>query len=210
MSGGDLGVFVATESTDGRELWVTNGSGFGTNLALNTGPGDKSGDPQWLVQAGSSLYFTADDGATGYELHRIDVDTLGGYVAERIAGGGPGSTGLVPGLRVIGVPRISNSQGFGVELFDATPASIAALMLSNVAVRTQIGPGCAALVPLSTPPALAVIAGSQGYASVNIPLPPNPALIGSEVDMQFWVVDPGACALGIVAPSDGLRIVFGT
>ena len=59
--------FAATDGSNGRELWKSDGTGLGTVLVKNINLlGDSS--PQNLVNVNGTLYFTADDGVNGREL----------------------------------------------------------------------------------------------------------------------------------------------
>ncbi|WNG13404.1 ELWxxDGT repeat protein [Cystobacter fuscus] len=65
--------FVAEDPTIGVELWRTDGTEQGTVLVRNIDPRDAPGassssGPHYLSAIGDTLYFTADDGHSGYEL----------------------------------------------------------------------------------------------------------------------------------------------
>ncbi|MBB1489889.1 hyalin, partial [Oceanospirillum sp. D5] len=61
--------FAATDDgTNGRELWVTNGTNLGTNLLFDINSGAASSNPADLITISNNLYFTADDGVNGREL----------------------------------------------------------------------------------------------------------------------------------------------
>lgn len=70
--------FAATDDgTNGRELWVTNGTNAGTNMLININSGAASSSPTDLTILNGNLYFTADDGVNGRELW-ISDGTLAG------------------------------------------------------------------------------------------------------------------------------------
>lgn len=70
--------FAATDDgTNGRELWVTNGTTAGTNMLININSGSASSNPTDLTVLNGNLYFTADDGVNGRELW-ISDGTLAG------------------------------------------------------------------------------------------------------------------------------------
>ncbi|OJH41452.1 hypothetical protein BON30_11400 [Cystobacter ferrugineus] len=69
----DMLYFVAEDPTVGVELWRSDGSERGTVLVRNIDPRDAAGTspssgPLDLSAVGDTLYFTADDGHSGYEL----------------------------------------------------------------------------------------------------------------------------------------------
>ena len=66
-------VFSGEDGTNGRELWVSDGTTAGTKLLADVRPGSASSDPQDFTMVGAWLYFSADDGTHGRELHRILV-----------------------------------------------------------------------------------------------------------------------------------------
>jgi len=67
--------FQANDGTNGYELWRTNGTEAGTTLFqdINTASsGENSSYPYDFTALGGYLYFTANDGAHGYELWRTN------------------------------------------------------------------------------------------------------------------------------------------
>jgi ELWxxDGT repeat protein len=67
--------FVATDGNDGdidaRELWKTSGSGA-TEVDDITPDAGENSDPQDLINANGTLFFSADDGSSGRELWKSD------------------------------------------------------------------------------------------------------------------------------------------
>ena len=80
--------FAATSANDSatlpggfplnRELWKTDGTAEGTVLVADINPGDPGSHPRHLTAIGDSLYFTADNGATGNEPWVLRIDRLPG------------------------------------------------------------------------------------------------------------------------------------
>lgn len=62
--------FNADDGTNGRELWVTDGTTIGTQIVDDIRPGIVGSDPSNLISVGSNLFFTANDGSTGSELFK--------------------------------------------------------------------------------------------------------------------------------------------
>src|SRR5262249_3443460 len=62
--------FSAQTTTNGRELWRTDGTFFGTFALGDLNPGAVSSLPAQLTDAGGQLFFTANDGTHGVELWR--------------------------------------------------------------------------------------------------------------------------------------------
>ncbi|HUT93242.1 MAG TPA: Ig-like domain-containing protein [Thermoguttaceae bacterium] len=70
--GGTL-YFTADDGDHGRELWKSSGTAGGTVMVEDIDDGStasvpNASDPQHLTAVGATLYFTADDGASGREL----------------------------------------------------------------------------------------------------------------------------------------------
>lgn len=68
--------FVADNGTNGRELWVTDGSLTGTILIADIRNGSIGSNPSDLVVANNLLFFAADDGIHGVELWKYQDPTL--------------------------------------------------------------------------------------------------------------------------------------
>ncbi len=104
-SGGVL-YFSADDGTGGRELWKSNGASAGTSLVKDIYPGTgdygiNDGNPFGMISIGSTLYFTAHDADTGFELWKsngtadgtslvkdVNPGTANGMPTGMVAGGG--------------------------------------------------------------------------------------------------------------------------
>ena len=64
--------FSATDGTDGRELWKTDGTSSGTVLVKDINSGAGSSLPSAFVVFNNTLFFRADDGINGFELWESD------------------------------------------------------------------------------------------------------------------------------------------
>ena len=69
---GELTYFVASDTQNGRELWVTDGSVQGTRLVADVNEGEDSSTPTELVELDGQLYFTAFTEEFGRELWTTD------------------------------------------------------------------------------------------------------------------------------------------
>ncbi len=89
-------VFVATDATHGRELWITDGTVAGTALLDDINPGSGSAFPGVdngtvpMQVVGSELFFAANDGTHGTELWETDGITGDTVMVKDI---NPGSSG---------------------------------------------------------------------------------------------------------------------
>jgi ELWxxDGT repeat protein len=82
--------FSANDGTNGTELWVTDGTSAGTQLVADINPGSDSSYVGGLTVVGKELLFTADNGVTGRELFKLNVDSsttiTGTNRADNLAG----------------------------------------------------------------------------------------------------------------------------
>ncbi len=77
-------VFWAQDATNGKELWVTDGTSNGTNLVKDILPGSSSSAYNYFHNVGSEVYFMANDGTNGYELWKTDGTTSGTNMIKNI------------------------------------------------------------------------------------------------------------------------------
>jgi ELWxxDGT repeat protein len=64
--------FQANNSTNGAELWKSNGTALGTVMVKDLVTGSASSTPSNIVVVNSSLYFSATTSSTGQELFTSD------------------------------------------------------------------------------------------------------------------------------------------
>src|SRR6188472_3547030 len=60
--------FVATNATNGRELWKSDGTTQGTTMLVDVNVGTGSSDPSSLVNVNGVIYFAAKNASDGREL----------------------------------------------------------------------------------------------------------------------------------------------
>lgn len=78
--------FAAVDPEHGYELWKTDGTPEGTQLAFDILPGNGSSVPEQLTVADGRLYFTAFSPRFGNELHVYDPDFINVPIALRLDG----------------------------------------------------------------------------------------------------------------------------
>lgn len=81
---GSRAVFVAKHPATGVELWVTDGTGAGTQLVVDLNPGPASSGPGSPVAMGGAVYFVASDGSVN-RLFRTDGTAAGTQVVAPLA-----------------------------------------------------------------------------------------------------------------------------
>ncbi len=125
----------------GRELWKSNGTGADTVLLQDINPGPESSSPMAFTESGGTLYFVANDGATGFELWALPLaavaDALDFYTVApcRVAdtrSGAPMTSGVVRTFALTGACGVP-----------ATARAVAA----NVTVVQPGGPGFLRVYP---------------------------------------------------------------
>lgn len=153
---GDRVFFSAADSLHGRELWVSDGTEFGTMLVADIRPGPEGSDPGSLRFLNDNLVFLASDGVSGRELWLSDGTDRG---TRLLADLWPGAQGSEPRYLTAFLDQL---------YFRALDAS------TNVAVLwrtdgTRAGTVIAAnLHPGSTAPShLVVSAGVLRFRAVN-------------------------------------------
>ncbi|MEZ5988817.1 MAG: hypothetical protein R3F30_06785 [Planctomycetota bacterium] len=134
---GDKLLFVATDATSGRELWISDGSTAGTQLLADVRAGSSSSSPNYLCRLGGAVLFTANDGATGVELWTTDGTKAGTKLLVDIRSGSSSSSPSYL-TRVRDKVYFSANSGNGSELWvtDGTAAGTALVKDINTTSAT--------------------------------------------------------------------------
>lgn len=91
---GDRMFFAADDNFNGKELWITDGTGVGTRLIKDIAPGFSSSNPNNGIAFKGQLFFLANDRSSGFELWKSDGTEAGTVLVKDIA---IGSTSAFPG-----------------------------------------------------------------------------------------------------------------
>ena len=77
-------VFFTSRDREARrwELWRSDGTGAGTVLVKDIGPGGRFDGPLLGLDVGGALYFWADDGKHGQELWKSDGTGVGTVIVK--------------------------------------------------------------------------------------------------------------------------------
>ncbi|MEG4066573.1 Ig-like domain-containing protein, partial [Microcoleus sp. Pol11C2] len=83
--------FSATDATNGRELWKSDGTASGTELVKDINPGASFSSPGSFINSNNTLYFSANNGTNGNELWKSDGTASGTVLVKDIYPGGSNS-----------------------------------------------------------------------------------------------------------------------
>ena len=131
--------FTATTSTNGSELWVTDGTPGGTHITKDINPGANDSNVNLQIAQGSAailgskLYFSADDGTHGTEVWMSDGSNAGTVILKDI------NTGAATGSNAHNLVTASNKLFFiadnggvnGMQLYVSDGTAGNATMLTN-------------------------------------------------------------------------------
>ncbi|MBK8294982.1 MAG: hypothetical protein IPK93_09510 [Solirubrobacterales bacterium] len=122
---GDKLYFSFDDGVNGRELWTSDGSFFGTKMVKDINPGLNDSKPGGLFEYNGLLYFKANDGVVGIELWRTDGTEAGTELFLDLRPGGDDSNGLEfggPALEFGGELFVAGD--FGLYKTDGTPGDV--------------------------------------------------------------------------------------
>lgn len=92
---GTTTLFSANDGSSGSELWKTDGTNGGTEMVKDINPGADDSLPghlsHYFTNVNGTLFFTADDGSSGFELWKTDGTTAGTMLVMDINAGSDNS-----------------------------------------------------------------------------------------------------------------------
>ncbi len=198
--GGNAYLFRGSDGRLLQSYGAPDGSQFGRSVA---GLRD-TGNPTANLVGGMPLY----DGKGAVVIAQRGTDNPDPASVRFIGHSCSSSTRTVPHMTFVGRPAIGTSIQLGVQA--AQPNRMALLwidaLVQNQALDPFGAPGCELRVVPGT--SLLTLTTAQGTASVTIPLPADPGLVGIPLYGQFVLADPAANQLGSTT-SDTVRFEFG-
>jgi len=135
---GNTMFFTAFTDTGGRELWQTNGTVTGTSLVKDIQPGfhgngiPLSSSPAHLTAVGGTLFFTAADDASGFELWRSNGTAASTVrVKDIVPGiGDSGPSNLTPLGATLFFAAVDNSNG--AELWKTNGTEAGTVLVKDI------------------------------------------------------------------------------
>jgi len=84
---GNQAFFTINDVTNGKELWVTDGTKAGTKMLKDINPGAEGSNPSELLISNNKLYFSATTASHGTELWQSDGTEAGTVMVKDIYNG---------------------------------------------------------------------------------------------------------------------------
>lgn len=182
--------FTADNGTNGRELWVTDGTTTGTSMVKDINAGAGSSNPTQFTKLGNKLYFVANDGAKGRELWVTDGTTAGTLMVKDINtqrdAMSPIALGITSGSNPAGMTVWKNKLYFsatsgspGTELWCSDGTAAGTVLLKDVKAGAA-GSSPSELYALNT----STIAGTLSYTHYYY------SAIGGNNGRELWEFHP--------------------
>jgi len=202
-SGDELVYRGSNQDTGDSEPWYFDGQQFGQLADVRPGP--QTSHASHFRRAGNRLFFRANDGTTGYELHSLPIAQAQAWVGEPF-GHGCGDRGNSPRLELEGAATLGATVH--ARLSGATPSAPGLLYWSQSSMALPIGGGCSVYLAAPQLYASQLTDLSGGHGS-PIAIPNQANLLGLELYLQELIVVAGGPVLGIGELSAPLELVLG-
>lgn len=198
-SGGTLAI-VLNEAGVGDELYASAGGFNPPVLVADVAAGFADSAPESMTRLGSRVFFSADDGVHGRELHVVPLTAFSEYVAEPIGHGCAPSGHAAPTLTAQSTAIAPGS--LGLRIAGLVPQAPALLAVGAVETHLPFASGCVLYV---SPPWISVVLTADGAGTIDVAVPLTPALVGVRALLQAF-----AAAGLATATSAGLEVVIGS
>jgi len=205
VGSGSAILFRAHDGTHGTEPWISDGTSAGTLLAGDLEPGFAGSEPSGFLELGSDVYFVAEVGAAGRELWTVSAAELGVPFVGTFGLGCTGTPSPPVQIEGVGLPS-TGSVSFAVRI-RGVPAGTPCLLAAGFERgAVPVGP-CTLLVdPIVA--AVFLLADASGMATLPVPIPAAPGLVGIQVLAQGAFQDPPGPLYG-ASLTQALRAVIG-
>ncbi|WP_346883179.1 T9SS type A sorting domain-containing protein [uncultured Algibacter sp.] len=131
---GDKALFAGSDTTNGPELWISDGTEAGTQLVLDADPGTDGYAPQNKAVFKDKLYYKGNNGQDGIELWTSDGTPSGTFMLKDIAVGN--SSGFTLPSEIYATDKyiyMSAGGGFNTNLWvsDGTEEDTKEIIITN-------------------------------------------------------------------------------
>ena len=124
--------FTDYDSTNGTELWKSDGTASGTTVVKDINPGGGDSNPGYLTDVNGTLYFTANDGTHGSELWKSDGTESGTAMVKDINPSGDSFLYSQP-INASGTFYFSDTDGTnGMELWKSDGTADGTVMVKDI------------------------------------------------------------------------------
>lgn len=113
----------AAKGNNGRELWVADGNVNGVSMVADIRAGSNSSSPVNLTDVNGVLYFSANDGASGFEPFRSEGTGMTTMLVANVNSGGNSSNpnGFFPVGSLVYFSALDFNSGVELYVTDGTP-----------------------------------------------------------------------------------------
>ncbi len=135
-------VFAANDGTNGKEFWISDGTGAGTQMVKDINPDSGTGSfPKEFTTIGSTVFFSARDEAIDYELWKSDGSESGTVMVKSIApadrGSYPADLEVMNGTLFFRADDGGVSVNHGKELWKSDGTTAGTMMVKDIIARVQ-------------------------------------------------------------------------
>ncbi len=222
LSSGFL-VFTANDGVHGFEPWISDGTASGTFQVQDLNPGSASSSPTAYTDVFGTVFFSADDGSTGFELHSLTAlpranvsiafsNTPSSSVAGQAVTLSVDVTAPAAGLPVP-TGRVDFSDGagnyYGAGTLDANghatlTTTILPVGMSSIVVTYN---GDINYAPAQAIADQTVDGGTTASSTTTLTTNPNPSTVGQSVTLTATVTSTTTTPTGSVVFFDGSTIL---
>ena len=217
-------IFSANDGVHGFEPWISNGTSSGTFMAQDINPGSASSFPLQFTDVFGTVFFTANDGSTGFELYSVsanerisipielsitppDTSTVGPSVTMTVSVSFTATPDMPPPTGTV-VFTDGGSTIFGTATFNAGVATLVTGALpagfNNIFANYE---GDGNYQPAQAFATESVDPGTSTPTTTTLEGDPNPSTVGQPVTFQANVTFVAGTIGGVMDFFDGSNLL---
>ena len=124
-------VFTADDGTNGRELWISDGTSIGTNMLSDINAGSASSNPDNITVFGTQIVFSATHATLGKELFKVNSSGTLSLIKDFNSGNGNGNPNNI--YNANGVLYFSADNGsIGQELWKSNGTALGTVLIKDI------------------------------------------------------------------------------